>query len=83
MGCRLNRKSLKSIEGERMNDPLIGKEFYLKHPAIDNNQIRKLRITERNFWGNDAVIVCDVIEGDGDWCMVYPSELPEELQVYA
>ena len=65
-----------------MKDDLIGKEFYLKHPAIGNDQIRKLQVTERNFWGNDAVIVCNVIEGAGDWCMVYPSELPEELQVY-
>jgi hypothetical protein len=83
MGCRLDRKSVERIEGERMNDQLIGKEFYKKHPATDNNQIRKLRITERNFWGNDAVVVCDVIEGDGTWCMIYLSELPEELRAYA
>jgi hypothetical protein len=83
MGCRFSRKSLEEFEGKRMTDKLIGKEFFAKHPAIDKNEMRKLRITERNFWGNDAVVVCDVIEGEGTWCMVYLSELPDELKVYA
>lgn len=59
---------------------LIGETFTKRHPMAEHeNETRTLKITGLGDWGGVNVVDCQVIEGRGDWAMVYVSELPEEL----